>query len=285
MKYAVIAEAASEFSVSQMCQIFKVSESGYYAWLKRPPSRRRQERMYLKTQIRAVWEQYRRVYGAPRIHDELRDRGICVGRHRVARLMQEMGIAGKSHRKRRPRTTQVDTTHPVAPNVLDRQFDDVACGTVWLSDITYIDTDEGDLYLAGLMDLGSREIVGMAMADHMRTELVDNALQMAVRQHRPQPGTLHHSDRGSQYTSADYQQALATAGMHVSMSRTGSCLDNAPMESFWATLKRECADQSFPSHDHARVAIFDYVMGFYNRERKHSALGYLSPVQYARLQL
>lgn len=285
MKYAVIAEAACEYPISQMCQIFKVSESGYYAWLKRPPSRQHQERTYLKSRIRAVWEQYRRVYGAPRIHDALRDRGICVGRHRVARLMREMGIAGKSHRKRRPRTTQVDTTHPVAPNVLDRQFDDVACGTVWLSDITYIDTDEGDLYLAGLMDLGSREIVGMAMADHMRTELVDNALQMAVKQHRPQPGTLHHSDRGSQYTSADYQQALATAGMRVSMSRTGSCLDNAPMESFWATLKRECADQPFPSHDRARVAIFDYVMGFYNRERKHSALGYLSPVQYAQQQL
>ena len=285
MKYAVMAKVASEYPVSQLCQMLKVSESGYYAWLKRSPSRRHRERTYLKTEIRAVWEQYRRVYGAPRIHDALRDRGICVGRHRVARLMREMGIAGKSHRKQRLRTTQVDATHPVAPNVLDRQFDDVACGTVWLSDITYIDTDEGDLYLAGLMDLGSREIVGMAMADHMRTELVDNALQMAVTQHQPQPGTLHHSDRGSQYTSADYQQALAAAGMHVSMSRTGSCLDNAPMESFWATLKRECADQPFLSHDHARGAIFDYVMSFYNHERKHSALGYLSPVQYAQQQL
>lgn len=285
MKYAVIVAASSEYPVSQMCQMLKVSESGYYAWLKRPPSRRQQERTYLKTQIRAVWEHYRRVYGAPRIHDELRDQGICVGRHRVARLMREMGIEGKSPRKRRPRTTQVDQTQPVAPNVLDRQFTDVDCGEVWLSDITYIDTDEGYLYLAGLMDLGSREIVGIAMADHMRTELVETALDMAVQQHCPQPGTLHHSDRGSQYTSVDYQQALAMAGMCVSMSRTGSCLDNAPMESFWATLKRECADQPFSSHDHARIAIFDYVMSFYNRERKHSALGYLSPSQYARQQL
>lgn len=273
------------FSVSQLCQMLKVSESGYYAWRKRSPSRREQQRIRLKTHIRAVWEQYRRVYGAPRIHQVLREQGVCVGRHRVARLMREMNIVGKGPRRRRPRTTRADQTHPVAPNVLDRQFDTAACGAVWLSDITYIDTDEGYLYLAGLMDLESREVIGMAMADHMRTELVETALNMAVQHHRPQPGTLHHSDRGSQYTSAVYQQALASAGLRASMSRTGSCLDNAPMESFWATLKRECADRPFRSHHHARNAIFDYVMGFYNHERKHSALGYLSPVEYARQQL
>jgi len=265
--------------------MLEVSESGYYAWRKRPSSRRDQERTRLKTHIRAVWQQYRRVYGAPRIHQVLREQGLCVGRHRVARLMREMGIAGKSPGKRGPRTTRADPSHPGVPNVLDRQFDTAACGQVWLSDITYIDTDDGYLYLAGLMDLGSRQIVGMAMADHMRTELAENALEMALLLQRPQPGTLHHSDRGSQYTSRDYQRALATAGLRVSMSRTGSCLDNAPMESFWATLKRECADQPFRSHHHARTAIFDYVMGFYNRERKHSALGYLSPVEYARQQL
>ncbi len=285
MKYAVIAEVASEYPVSQMCQMLKVSESGYYGWLKRSPSRRHQEQTSLKSQIQAIWgnidgSMVRRLY-TMRCGIEgfvSGDIGSYVSCGRWPLQARAIANVVRARHRSMPPSRSLPTCW------IDSSMMSLAArsGSVTLPNI---DTDEGDLYLAGLMDLGSREIVGMALADHMRTELVDNALQMAVRQHRPQPGTLHHSDRGSQYTSVGYQQALATAGMRVSMSRTGSCLDNAPMESFWATLKRECADQPFRSHDHARIAIFDYVMGFYNRERKHSALGYLSPTQYARQQL
>jgi len=185
-------------------------------------------------------------------------------------------------RKRRPRTTRADPAHTPAPNLLDRQFQASRCDEVWLTDITYIGTQEGYLYLAGVMDMYSRQIVGLAMADHLRTELVKTALDMALQQRQPGADLLHHSDRGSQYTSEAYQDVLTNAGITVSMSRSGSCLDNAPMESFWATLKRECADIIFASHAHARTAIFSYIMAFYNRQRRHSALGYLSPVDFER---
>lgn len=284
MRYEAVAASAETYPVSRVCEVLGVSQSGYYAWCSRPPNRREQERARLKVEIRAVWEQNRRVYGAPRVHQALLDQGIIIGRHRVARLMREMGIAGKGPCKRRPRTTQVDKTHPVAPNVLDQQFQNVDCGEVWLGDITYIDTEQGFLYLAALMDLGSRQILGLAMADHLRTDLVQSALHMAVQHHPPRPDTLHHTDRGSQYTSADCQRDLVQAGLCPSMSRTGSCLDNAPMESFFATLKRECADDTFSSHREAQLVIFDYIMGFYNHQRKHSALDYLSPVAFAQQQ-
>ena len=230
--------------------------------------------------IYSVWKHNRGIYGALRIQDVLKDEGLEVGRHRVARLMRTLGIQGKMPHKRRPRTTKSDPTHVVAPNVLNRQFQAKRCDEVWLTDITYIDTDEGYLYLASVMDMFSRQIVGMAMADHLRTELVETALMMALHQRQPETDLLHHSDRGSQYTSDAYQKVLNDAGVTVSMSRSGSCLDNAPMESFWATLKRECADEPFTSHTHARTAILSYIMSFYNRQRKHSALGYLSPVAF-----
>jgi transposase InsO family protein len=198
--------------------------------------------------------------------------------------MREMGIQGKMTRRKRPRTTQSDPTHAPAPNVLDRHFAADRCDAVWLTDITYIDTDEGYLYLAGVMDLYSRQIVGMAMADHLRTELVETALDMALEHRQPDNNLLHHSDRGSQYTSQAYQDRLNLAEITISMSRTANCLDNAPMESFWATLKRECADEVFASHDQARTAIFGYIMAFYNRVRKHSALGYLSPIAFEQQQ-
>ena len=281
MKYAAIEQSKEDFPVSRQCVVLGVSESGYYAWRTRLPSHREQENIMLREAIYGLWEQYRGIYGAPRIVAELRDQGLCGGRHRVARLMREMGIQGKMPQKRRPRTTQSDPTHTVAPNVLNRQFDTASrCDEVWLTDITYIDTEEGYLYLAGVMDLFSRQIVGLAMADHLRTELVETALDMALHLRQPDEDLLHHSDRGSQYTSTAYQDALTNAGITVSMSRTGSCLDNAPMESFWATLKRECADVVFASHAHARTAVFSYIMGFYNRERRHSALGYVSPVDF-----
>jgi len=277
MKYDVIHQSRTAFPVSRLCEFLGVSVSGYYAWLKREPSQRTRQDAELKAVIVDIWEASHRIYGLPRIHADLRDRGIRIGKQRLARLMREVGIEGKMPRRKRPGTTYSDDRHPVVPNVLNRQFSVTERNAVWLTDITYIETDEGYLYTAGVMDLGSREIVGLAMAEHMRTELTLTALDMAVVQQCPAPGLLHHSDRGSQYTSADYQQKVADCGMVASMSRTGNCLDNAPMESFWATLKRECADTVFASRAEARTAIFRYVMGFYNRRRRHSALDYHTP--------
>ena len=282
MKFKAIEQSKTEFPVSRLCDTLDVSESGYYAWLKRPPSRRDEENAVLTERIYALWKQFRGIYGAPRIYAELQAQGMRVGRQRVACLMQQAGIQGKMPRKRRPRTTRADPAHTPAPNLLDRQFHARRCDEVWLTDITYIDTQEGYLYLAGVMDLYSRQIVGLAMTDHLRTELVETALDMALQQRQPDADLLHHSDRGSQYTSQAYQDVLTNAGITISMSRSGSCLDNAPMESFWATLKRECTDIIFASHAHARTAIFSYIMAFYNRQRRHSALGYLSPVDFER---
>jgi transposase InsO family protein len=284
MTYQSIEYSKAEFPVARQCAVLDVSESGYYAWQNRPPSQRERENLALKEAIYSLWESYQGIYGAPRIYEELQAQGVCVGRHRVTRLMQELGIAGKMPRKRRPRTTLSDPTHTPAPNLLNRNFEASRCDEVWLTDITYIDTDEGYLYLAGVMDLYSRQIVGMAMADHLRTELVETALDMALQQRQPADDLLHHSDRGSQYTSEAYQNRLSKVGISVSMSRTGNCLDNAPMESFWATLKRECADLVFASHHQARTAIFSYIMTFYNRTRRHSALGYLSPLEFEQQQ-
>lgn len=281
MKYEAIERSKSEFPINRLCAVLEVSESGYYAWLKREPSQRTVQDSGLRQKIVSIWQQFRGIYGAPRIHAELLAQGLRIGLKRVARLMREAGIQGKMARRKRPRTTQVDSSQPVAPNLLNRQFDVQQGHQVWLSDITYIDTEEGYLYLAALLDLGSREMVGLAMADHLRTELLEQALDMAIIQQQPEPGLLHHSDRGSQYTSHDYQQKLKTCGMIASMSRSGNCLDNAPMESFWATLKRECADGVFPSRDCARLEIFRYIMGFYNRTRRHSSLGYKTPLMHA----
>ncbi len=280
MKYAAIEQWQAEFPVARLCAVLGVSESGYYAWLKRPPAPRQQANQQLQQTIGQVWQQYRGIYGAPRIHAELQAVGIRVGHNRVARLMRLAGLRGKTARRRQPRTTQVDTTQPVAPNTLARQFTVARPNTVWLADITYIETHEGYLYLAAMLDLASRQVVGMAMADHLRTELVAAALDMALIQRRPAEGLLHHSDRGSQYTSQSYRQRLMECGVTLSMSRTGQCLDNAPMESFWATVKRECADAPFSTRAIARSELFSYLMGFYNHQRRHSALGYMSPVAF-----
>lgn len=277
MKYDVINKAKADFPVSCLCNCLGVSESGYYAWTKREPSQRKRDDADLKAVIVEIWHKSHQIYGLPRIHAELADRGIQIGKQRLARLMGEAGVQGKMPRRKRPKTTQSDDRNPVVPNLLNREFTVEKRNMVWLTDITYIETTEGYLYTAGVLDLASRKIVGLAMADHMRTELTLTALNMAMLQEQPAPGLIHHSDRGSQYTSADYQQLVSDAGMIASMSRTGSCLDNAPMESFWATLKRECADRVFPSRNEARAEIFRYIMGFYNRRRRHSSLGYRSP--------
>jgi putative transposase len=284
MKYAAVKAWSHEFPVARLCAVLQVSVSGYYAWVKRPPAGRVQQTQQLQQTIGDIWRQYRGIYGAPRIHAELQARGMRVGHNRVARLMRSAGLHGKTARRRRPVTTHSDPSHAIAPNVLARQFATVRPNTVWLTDITYLETAEGYLYLAGVMDLASRQIVGLAMAEHLRTELVDAALDMALVQRRPGSGLLHHSDRGTQYTSQSYRQRLNEHHLTVSMSRVGQCLDNAPMESFWATLKRECADAPFPTRTAARTQLFAYIMGFYNQQRRHSALGYLSPVMF-ELQL
>ena len=280
MSFGCVQACADEFPIARVCKVMKMSESGYYAWLNREASPREQSNQKLKARIQAVWERFQRCYGAPRIHAELQSQGQVVGKNRVARLMQALGIRGKGGQKRRPRTTQADASHPVAPNVLAQQFDAQRPDEVWLTDITYINTDEGFLYVAGVMDLYSRQIVGFAMADHMRSELTETALDMALCHRHPAPSLVHHSDRGCQYTCSTYQQMLSNRGVTVSMSRTGNCLDNAPMESFWATLKRECADSVFASFQQARTQIFGHIIGFYNRIRRHSALDYLSPHNY-----
>jgi transposase InsO family protein len=280
MRYHAIEQWQHEFPVARLCAVLKVSVSGYYAWLKRPTAPRQQANQQLEQTIRQVWQQVRGIYGAPRIHAELQAQGIRVGHNRVARLMRAAGLRGKTVRRRRPVTTQSDPTHAVAPNRLARQFTVEQPNTVWLTDITYIETHEGFLYLAAVLDLASRQVVGLAMADHLRAELVEAALDMALIQRRPDDALLHHSDRGSQYTSRSYQQRLNERGVTVSMSGVGQCLDNAPMESFWATLKRECADVPFPTHAFARSELFDYIMGFYNQHRRHSSLGYLSPAMF-----
>jgi len=280
MKYACVAECEKQFPVNRICEVLEVSESGYYAWRNRPPSERKKANESLGQRIQAIWQQFRGIYGAPRIHAELKDQGEAVGRNRVARMMQKLGLRGKGSHKRKPRTTQSNPSHRFEPNVLERNFDAPYPDAVWLTDITYIPTREGYLYVAGVLDLCTRQIVGLSMADHMRSELTESALQMALNQRQPTDPLIHHSDWGSQYTAEAYRNLLTTYPITVSMSRTGNCLDNAPMESFWATLKRECADYVFHSRQQARTEIFGYIMGFYNRLRRHSALGYLSPSHF-----
>lgn len=277
MKYPAVAACEDAFPVSRLCEVLDVSESGYYAWLNRPLSQREQANRGLGERIQAIWQRFRGTYGAPRIHAELQAEGEVVGHNRVARIMQHLGLRGKGSRKRQPCTTQSNPGHRFEPNILAQHFDVSQPDAVWLTDITYIPTHEGYLYVAGVMDLYTRQIVGLSMASHLRSELTESALQMALTQRQPTDPLIHHSDRGSQYTSDDYRNRLRAYPITVSMSRTGNCLDNAPMESFWATLKRECADFVFDSLTHARTEIFGYIIGFYNRVRRHSALGYLSP--------
>ncbi len=279
-RYEAIQEQVDTVPVSRLCEVLQVSRSGYYAWGGREPSQRQQEDALLTDVIGDIFHDNRCCYGSPRIQAALRQAGYRVGRKRVARLMHQAGL--RPHRGKRyvPKTTVANPEHPVFENCLDRDFEAQQPDEKWMVDITYIDTHEGWLYLAGVLDLYSRRIVGLAMADHMTIDLVDAALKMAVVEREPQPGLLHHSDRGSQYTSGDYQQRLKDLHLQVSMSRTAQCLDAAPIESFWGTLKTECATYRFDSHEHARTEIFSYVMGFYNRTRLHSALDYQSPQQY-----
>ena len=263
-----------------MCRVLGVSESGYYAWRKRGPSARAMANEVLLEQIRAIHRQSRQVYGSPRVHAALPAGERTVNHKRVARLMRVHGLRGRERRRRRPVTTPSKHGHPVAPNLLAREFTSEAPDRKWLGDISYIDTSEGFLYLATLEDVCSRRIVGWAMDDRMETALVARALRMALAQRQPAKGLLHHSDRGGQYAGHAYRELLDAHHIKASMSRAGNCYDNAMKESFFATLKTECADKPFPTRAAARTAIFDYIEVFYNRQRLHSSLGYLSPADF-----
>ena len=270
----------SEFGVKPMCQVLGISRSGYYAWRSRPDSQRAQANQRLLVQIREEYQLSRKTYGSPRIHASLRRRGVRCSRKRVARLMRLDNIAARRARRYSPRTTQKDPNAIPAPNLLNQDFSSPAPDRKWVSDITYIDTAEGWLYLATVLDLFSRRVVGWAMDEHMEASLVQQAWHMAVARRCPSTDLLHHSDQGSQYTSEVYLQSLAVYHCQVSMSRTGNCFDNAAMESFFSTLKTECADEQFDTRAHARTAIFEYIEAWYNPQRLHSSLGYLSPAEF-----
>ncbi len=280
MKYQFIEQQKQEFPVVVMCRVLEVSESGFYAWRKRPICQRKREDAQLTTQIRQVFTSHQSRYGSPRLHAELKDRGSLCSRKRVARLMREAGISAK-RKRRHVMTTKRDASHPVAPNRLDRDFTATEPNKKWVTDITYVPTVQGWLYLAVVLDLYSRLVVGWSMSAHCDEELVENAFHMALARRRPKAGLLHHSDRGCQYTSRAYRLLLEQSGMMVSMSRKGNCWDNAAMESFFGTLKEECVGSTiYQSHEEARLALFTYLEIYYNRLRRHSTLGYVSPLIY-----
>jgi transposase InsO family protein len=279
VKFAFIKEhLAGEFPVDVSCGVLGVSRSGYYQWLDRPASPRARRRAELAEQVRLVHGENRGVYGSPRVCKALNDRGERVCENTVAGIMRERGIRAKGKRTFVPRTTDGGHDRPVADNVLGRRFAAALPNRKWAADITYVPTDEGWLYLAGVIDLCSRKVVGWSMADHMGAGLVGDALRMAIAGRDPGDGLLHHSDRGAQYASEDYRHLLASNGMVASMSGKGECWDNAAMESFWATLKTELVNhERYATREQARASIFEYIEVFYNRKRLHSSLGYVSP--------
>jgi transposase InsO family protein len=282
MRYQYIREHRQEFSIKRMCQLLEVTRSGYYAWQPEKPGPREQENRVLVEHIQKEYKTSRQTYGSPRIWAALLSQGLTCGRHRVARLMRREGIRPKTRRRWHPNTTQRQPGVIPAPNRLDQDFLATLVNTKWVSDFTYIDTAEGWLYLAVVLDLFSRKVVGWAMAEQMNTVLVENALRMALQARQPVGTLLHHSDQGSQYTSAAYQNQLAEAKIQTSMSRVGNCYDNAVAESFFGTLKAECVTDQFATHALARGAIFEYIEVWYNHQRLHSTLGYLSPVDFER---
>jgi putative transposase len=285
VKFEFIHAQKAHFPVEFMCEQLEVSRSGFYAWSQRPESAHQQEDQALAAEVQKVHRDSRGTYGSPRVHAELRARGRKVSRKRVARLMEQQKL-GARPKRRFVRTTDSSHGLPVAPNVLERDFSPSQPNSTWATDITYVWTGEGWLYLDVVLDLYSRRVVGWAMSEHIDTQLVLCGLQMALEGRQPPQGLLHHSDRGSQYASAQYQQALADQGIEPSMSRKGNCWDNAVAESFFSTLKMELVYRtSFATRQEARAAIFEYIEVFYNRLRRHSTLGYLSPVDYERAAL
>lgn len=280
MKYRAIKDNAGRFAVSLMCWALEVSASGYYAWLDRPHSARAQANRRLLDQIRNAHQRSRSTYGSPRITHELRAEGHCIGENRVAGVMPAAQIRAQSARKWRA-TTQSSHRLPVAENTLDRGFNVSEPNRVWAGDISYVWTAEGWLYLAVVLDLYSRSVIGWAMGERLTAELVTQALTMALWRRKPSGGLLHHSDRGIQYAAGDYQRLLADHGITCSMSRKGNCWDNAVVESFFHTLKVELVHHHrYLTRDEARQNIFEWIEVFYNRQRRHSTLGYRSPAEF-----
>jgi transposase InsO family protein len=272
------------YPLELMCRMLEVSRSGYYDWKARrgqAPSKRTQRKTELLEKIKVVHEQSRQIYGSPRVYQELKAMGESVCENTVAKLMKQKGIRSIVRRRFRVRTTQSSHAYPTAPNRLDRCFDQKLPNQAWAADITYVPTDEGWLYLASVIDLCSRRIVGWAMADHLRTELCADALTMALQSRKPGEGLMHHSDRGVQYACGEYRGLLEDHAMTCSMSGKGDCYDNAVMESFFKTLKSELVYQrKYATRAQAKASIFEYIEVFYNRKRRHSSLGYKSPVEY-----
>jgi len=282
VRFAFIDDQRPQWGLDRMCHALGVSHSGYFGWRGRPESRRGGEDRALTTRIQVIHGESRKTYGSPRIHRELRSQGTAISRKRVKRLMREAGVQVKPQ-ARFVRTTDSDHGMPVAPNLLQQDFSASAPDRRWVTDITYVATGEGWLYVAAIIDLFSRRVVGWAMQERMDRSLVLAALAMAVGHRRPARGLIHHSDRGSQYASEDYRTALADHGMLASMSRRACCYDNAAMESFWHTLKVELIHRHrFQTRAEATQAIFEFIEVFYNRLRRHSSIGYVSPVEFER---
>jgi putative transposase len=273
----------TEHSIQRLCEVLQVTQSGFYDWRKRrqTPGPRAQANAALRSRIQSIHQQSRHTYGSPRVAAQLRKDGARHGRNRVARLMKELGLCGRQQRRWRIKTTDSNHDHPIAPNRLAEAAAPTGPNQIWVGDITYIRTGEGWLYLAAILDLYSRKIVGWSMSPCIDTVLILKALGMALARQAPPKDLLFHSDRGVQYASAEYRQALTQAGLLASMSRKGNCYDNAAMESFWSTLKLELVfRRRFESRAQARSEIFDYIETFYNRQRAHSSLDYLSPIDF-----
>jgi putative transposase len=283
MRFQFIDDHHDEFPVRRMCNELNVSSSGYYAWCKRPPSEREMANQELYKEIKTVYNDNHGTYGSPRIYRELDEQGVACSENRVARLMRLRGLRAKQSRRYKT-TTKRNKAHPVTPNLLKRDFVADQPDQKWLSDITYIPTAEGWLYLAAILDLYTRRIVGWAMSGRMTSALTVKALDMAIQQRQPGAGLIHHSDQGSQYTDGTYQALLKSHGFQVSISGVGTWYDNAPMESFFGTLKSEWLHHYvYHTRNQAKTDVFFYIESFYNRRRRHSALDYLSPEAYEQL--
>jgi transposase InsO family protein len=281
MRFAFIAAHLLEFPVDLMCRVLRVSRSGFYAWSRRTSGERERRRGELVGLILEAHKDSGGTYGSPRIHRELAARGVRCSENTVAKLMRDEGIRSKARKRLVPRTTDSRHGEPIAGNTLDREFQVDRPDTVWAADITYIPTAEGWLYLAVVIDLCTRRVVGWATADHLRAELAVAALRMALAHRLPPRGVLHHSDRGAQYASQEYRLLLDWHGIEASMSGVGNCYDNAVVESFFSTLKRELVHHAtYQTHEEAKRSLFEYIEVFYNRRRRHSTLGYRSPAEF-----
>jgi len=282
VRFDFIAAKKASYPVTVLCDVLKVRRSGFYAWRSREESDRAQEDTRLAVEVRAIYREHKGRYGSPRVWRTLRERGRRICRHRIARLMREQQLKARS-RRRFVRTTDSNHNLPTPPNVLARAFKVPAPNRVWAADVTYLATREGWLYLAVVLDLYSRRVVGWAMSEHNDEPLTLAALRMALTQRQPDRGLVHHSDRGTTYASGTYQDVLARHGVVCSMSRKGNCWDNAVVESFFSSLKFECGDgEPFASRDSVRRQVTDYILSFYNPTRLHSYLGYRSPMEFER---